>query len=225
MAASSSTTRERRGGQSFVAHQSASTDRAYSGDFGHTFLVSNDTVNGLRVTVNRGAHTKQYVPLLDYTDIGVNATPVLPDYLRLSVSGGFAMSPGLPTATPTWVYQVADDLSILRGQHQFGMGANYIRSRYDPESYTSAAGNTTFTGQVTGLGLADYMLGRAASFTVGTPTGAKMRSNYIGLYAQDNWRLSRMTLNAGLRWDPACRLTADLARLRISIARVSTPGS
>jgi len=183
--------------------KSASTDRAYSGVFGHTFLASNDTVNGLRVTVNRGAHTKQYVPLLDYTDIGVKATPVLPDYLRLSVSGGFAMSPGLPTATPTWVYQVADDLSILRGQHQFGMGANYIRSQYDPESYTSAAGNTTFTGQMTGLGLADYMLGRAASFTVGTPTGAKMRSNYIGLYVQDNWRPSpNVTLNAGLRWEP-----------------------
>jgi hypothetical protein len=183
--------------------KSASTDRAYSGVFGHTFLVSNTTVNAFRATVNRGAHTKQYVPLLDYNDIGVKATPVLPDYLRLSVSGGFAMSPGLPTATPTWVYQVADDLTILRAQHQFGFGANYIRSRYDPESFTSAAGNTTFTGQVTGLGLADYMLGRAASFTVGTPTGAKMRSNYIGLYAQDNWRLSpNVTLNVGLRWDP-----------------------
>ena len=43
---------------------SASTDRAYSGVFGHTFLVSNNTVNGFRVTVNRGAHTKEYVPLL-----------------------------------------------------------------------------------------------------------------------------------------------------------------
>ena len=62
--------------------RSASTDRAYSGVFGHTFLVSNNTVNGFRVTVNRGAHTKEYVPLLDYTDIGVKATPVLPDYLR-----------------------------------------------------------------------------------------------------------------------------------------------
>ena len=139
----------------------ASTDRAYSGVFGHTFLVSNNTVNGFRVTVNRGAHTKEYVPLLDYTDLGIKATPVLPDFFRMSVSGGFTLSPGLPTATPTWVYQVADDLSILRGEHQFGIGANYIRSRYDPESYTSAAGNTTFTGGVTGLGLADYMLGRA----------------------------------------------------------------
>jgi hypothetical protein len=182
---------------------SASTDKAYSGVVGHTFLISDNAVNGFRVTVNRGAHTKAYVPLVDYRDLGINATPILEKYLRLSVSGGFAMSPGLPTATPTWVYQASDDLSVVRGEHQFGFGANYIYSRYDPESFTTAAGNTTFTGGVTGLGLADYMIGAANSWTAGTPTGAKMRSNYIGLYAQDNWRLSpNVTLNAGLRWDP-----------------------
>ena len=48
--------------------------------------------------------------------------------------------------------QVSDDLSILRGEHQFGFGGNYIYSQYDPESYTSAAGNTSFNGGVTGLG-------------------------------------------------------------------------
>ena len=119
---------------------------AYSGVFGHTFLISNNTVNGFRVTVNRGAHTKAYVPTSDYSDLGIKATPVLPDFFRVNVSGGFSLSPGLPTATPTWVYQVADDMSILRGDHQFGIGANYIYSQYDPQSYTSAAGNTPFTG-------------------------------------------------------------------------------
>jgi hypothetical protein len=181
----------------------ASTDRAYSGVFGHTFLVSNNTVNGFRVTVNRGAHTKAYNPTLDYADLGIKATSVLPKFFRVNVSGGFQLNPGLPTATPTWVYQVADDLSILRGEHQFGIGANYIYSQYDPQSYTSAGGNTTFTGQATGQGLADYMLGRAQTHTAGTPTGAKMRSNYFGTYIQDNWRVSsNVTLNVGLRWDP-----------------------
>jgi hypothetical protein len=183
--------------------RSASMDGAYSGVLGHQFLISNTTVNSFRVTVNRGPHTKEYVPLLDYYDIGVKATPVLPEYLRLSVSGGFSMSPGLPTATPTLVYQVSDEMSTLRGDHQLGFGGNYIYSKYDPESYTSAAGNTSFNGGVTGLGLADFMIGRANQFTAGTPTGAKMRSNYIGLYVQDSWTMSpNVTLNIGLRWDP-----------------------
>jgi carboxypeptidase family protein/TonB-dependent receptor-like protein len=183
--------------------RAASMDGAYSGVFGHQYLISNTTVNGFRVTVNKGPHTKEYVPLIDYNDIGVKATPVLPEYLRLSVSGGFSLSPGLPTATPTLVYQVSDDMSILRGNHQLGLGANYIYSKYDPESYTSAAGNTSFNGSVTGLGLADFMIGRANQFVVGTPTGAKMRSNYIGLYVQDSWTVApNVTLNLGLRWDP-----------------------
>jgi hypothetical protein len=51
--------------------------------------------------------------------------------------------------------------------------------------------------------MADFLLGRAATFVAGTPTGAKMRSNYIGTYVQDNWRMtSNVTLNAGIRWDP-----------------------
>jgi hypothetical protein len=183
--------------------RAASMDGAYSGVFGHQYLLSNNTVNAFRVTVNRGPHTKEYVPQLDYIDLGIRATPVLPGFLRMNVAGGFTVTNGLPTATPTLVGQVTDDISILRGDHQFGIGANYIYSKYDPESFTSAAGNTSFNGSVTGLGLADFMLGRANQFTAGTPTGAKMRSNYFGVYFQDSWRLSpNVTLNAGIRWDP-----------------------
>lgn len=183
--------------------RAASSDGAYSGVFGHQFLVSSSTVNSFRVTYNNGPHTKAYIPQIDYYDLGIKATPVLPDFFRTSVSGGFTVSPGLPTATPTRVYQVSDDLSFLRGDHQFGIGGNYIYSRYDPQSYTTAAGNSSFTGNSTGLGMADFMLGRANSFTAGTPTGAKMRSNYIGLYVQDSWTMSpNVTLNIGLRWDP-----------------------
>ena len=30
-----------------------------------------------------------------------------------------------------------------------------------------------------------------------------MRSNYIGIYAQDNWQVgSKVSMNFGLRWDP-----------------------
>ena len=183
--------------------RAASTDNAYSGVFGDTYLLSSNTVNTFRATVLRGAHTKQSTELLDYNDLGIKATPVIPEFFRTGVTGAFSLSPGLPTATPTWVYQIADDISILRGDHQFALGANYIRGRYDPQSYTTAAGNSAFNGNSTGLGMADFLLGRASSFTAGTPTGAKMRSNYIGTYIQDNWRMTpNITMNVGMRWDP-----------------------
>ena len=72
----------------------ASTDRAYSGVFGHTFLISNNTVNGFRVTVNRGAHTKRVRSVGRIPDLGIKATPVLPDFFRVNVNGGFQLNPG-----------------------------------------------------------------------------------------------------------------------------------
>ena len=185
--------------------QSSFKNRVYSLAIGDTKLFGNNVVNSFRATLNRGNYTKDIVPLFDYSDLGVRATPVMQDYMRLAVTGGFSvMGPGaLPTGTPTWTYQFANDLSIVRGAHQFGVGADYIHNKYDSTSYLAASGNTSFTGQVTGLGLADFLLGRAASFSAGTLTGVNVQNHYIGIYAQDSWRISpNLTLNVGLRWDP-----------------------
>jgi hypothetical protein len=180
-------------------------NRVYSLVAGDTMLFGSTTVNSLRATVNRGNYSKDYTRLFDYSDLGIRATPLVPDLIRMAVTGGFSITggPALPGQTPTWTYQVADDLSLVRGAHQFGVGANYIFSRMDTQSFLAASGNISFSGQVTGLGLADFLLGRAASFSQGTITGLNVRSNYIGLYAQDNWRLSsNLTINAGVRWEP-----------------------
>ena len=185
--------------------QSAFKNRVYALALGDTKLFGNNVVNSFRATLNRGNYTKDIVPLFDYSDLGVRATPVMQDYMRLAVTGGFSvMGPGaLPTGTPTWTYQFADDLSIVRGAHQFGVGADYIHNKYDSTLYLAASGNTSFTGQVTGLGLADFLIGRAASFSAGTLTGVNVQNHYIGIYAQDSWRISpNVTINVGLRWDP-----------------------
>jgi hypothetical protein len=193
------------GKTAFSFSQSAFDNRVYSLALGDTVVLGNNTVNAFHATINRGNFGKQYSPLFDYSDLGVNATPVMADYMRLSVTGGFSIDgPGaLPTLTPTWTYQFADDYSTVRGGHQFGLGVDYIHNKYDSSSLLAAGGNTTFTGGITGLGLADFLIGRAASFSAGTPTGVHVQNHYLGLYVQDNWRVSsKLTLNAGVRWDP-----------------------
>src|SRR2546428_8340390 len=169
---------------------SAFKNRVYAFALGDTKLFGNNSVNAFHATINRGNYGKEYVPLVDYSDLGVKATPVMTDYMRLSVTGGFSvMGPGeLPTLTPTWTYQVADDLSVIRGRHQFGFGANYIQTKYDSTSFLAAAGNTTFTGQSTGLRLADFLLGRAASFSAGKVTRGRGPSRFIGGGARDSRR-------------------------------------
>jgi hypothetical protein len=193
-------------GRTFMSYSSSIfKNRSYSFVYGDTLIFGNNVVNGLRVTLNRGDYARDYIRLIDYTDLGIKATPVVPDYLRLSVTGGFSMMGGgaLPGETPTWTYQVADDLSVVRSNHQLGVGINYIHTRYDSISNLAATGNITFTGQVTGAGLADFVLGRAASFSQGSTSGLSLRQHYFGAYAQDSWRVNpNLTINAGVRWEP-----------------------
>jgi hypothetical protein len=62
----------------------------------------------------------------------------------------------------------------------------------------------------TGLGLADFLLGRPATFTQGQVYGPGGVMNYIGMYVQDAWKVaSNLTLNVGVRWDPYLPYTSD----------------
>jgi hypothetical protein len=180
-------------------------NRVYSFVFGDTMVLRPTDVDALRVTINRGDYRKFHTPTFDHSDLGIRATPQVDDLIRMSVSGAFSLygGPALPGETPTTTYQVADDLTMVRGAHQFGVGANYIYTAFESRSFLAASGNVNFTGQLTGLGLADFLLGRPASFSQGNVTGLSTRSQYIALYAQDSWRLSpNLTFSAGLRWEP-----------------------
>ena len=142
-------------------------DKVHSFVLGDTYLLGPNTVNSLRVTYNSSQINKGYVPFFDAKSLGVRniATP-LPGFTAFTVSGGFSLGPtgAKPSEIHTTAFQIVDDVSLVRGPHQIGFGANYIRSGLSSTSYGSAAGNFAFTGVNTGLGLADFLLGRPATF-------------------------------------------------------------
>src|SRR5438552_2652161 len=109
----------------------------------------------------------------------------------------------MPGYTNSTVYQVSDDLSMVRGAHQIGFGANYIRMLFNVLAGSAGPGNFKFTASNTGMGLGDFMLGKPNDFSQQNINTYYGRQNYVGLYLQDTWKAnSRLTVNAGIRWEP-----------------------
>jgi hypothetical protein len=184
---------------------SGADDLVNSGVFGHTFVLSASMVNSFRATFNRSAVAKTQTPTFDGPSLGIKMTTLVPGHLIATATGAIYSAQVFSYAAfdPTTDHQLADDLSLIKGNHQFGFGANWIRSVQNVYGPLNGDGNFTFNGQSTGLSMGDFLTGYASSFTQGGIQYDYERYHYIGLYAQDNWKLTQhLTVNYGLRWEP-----------------------
>jgi hypothetical protein len=100
-------------------------------------------------------------------------------------------------------YALNDDLSMIRGAHQMAFGASVSHGRDATFSTSRSSTNTTFNGSATGLGLADFMVGRLSDMTVAKPNSHHVKGTIFALYAGDTWKMSRnVTFSPGVRWQP-----------------------
>ena len=126
----------------------------------------------------------------------------------------------------TWEF--ADSLTMIRGKHTIGVGADYrtwLQKRnlagdflgqynFINENITSNVGGCANPGGICGTGnsVADFLLGyyntastfQPGPFANGKDAGNTNRYQFMSIapYVQDDWKVSnRLTLNLGLRWD------------------------
>lgn len=187
--------------------QTAGTDDTVNSlDVGHTYLLSTNALNSFHFTYNTDGITKFQVPVIDASDIGIPGIYMgIPHFSNISIGTDFASAGGFstPGLDHTTTYQLKDDFSLVKGSHQLQFGVSWIRPQQTSSFCVYCDGGWTFSGQLTGNAMADFIAGQLDSFTQAGLTHDDENWRYIGLYMQDSWKITpRLTLNYGLRWEP-----------------------
>jgi Carboxypeptidase regulatory-like domain/TonB dependent receptor-like, beta-barrel len=182
-------------------------NKANSFTLGENYVISSSTLNAVRFAYNRTNISRPDINFFSAPEVGINSYSYLQHYMLLTVTGGFTLGTGTETptniVTPSW--QISDDLTLVRGGHQYVVGGSFARWSTESHGNVRSPGQFTIDGTQTGLGLADFLLGKMGTNALvqAAPNTLDMRQAYVGLYAQDTWRVGpRLTLNYGVRWEP-----------------------
>ena len=97
---------------------------------------------------------------------------------------------------------LGDTFNWTHGNHTLKLGLTAKRSIYDTQAVGQRAGVNNISGFATGNPLADFMLGKSATFLQSNSPNVDTHQLSYGLFAQDDWRvMHRLTLNLGVRWE------------------------
>lgn len=183
--------------------ESGFDDLAQSLAIGDTRAFGSGAVSALRFAFNRSAVQRFTPDTFDPLDLGIHAYSYYPHVMAVGVDGGFTVFNQGPSRFVANSTQASEDLTLVRGRHQVAVGGDVAYWQYELKAHGRSGGDWEFTGQATGLGLADFLLGRVSSMEQGGPGYLTMDQWYVGLYAQDTWRpRERLTINTGVRWEP-----------------------
>jgi hypothetical protein len=156
----------------------------------------------------------------NFVDPGTEGIPVM---LTIdALASGFGGSNGIPQFFTENQFQYKDDVSVTKGKHGLKFGGEYRRTRNGSSFHNDQyghfynwGGESLITDGVFGdeedqayFGYPYYGGWFQAGAAVDTTNGQVpdfyrgYRASEAGMYAQDDWRVSsRLTLNAGLRWE------------------------
>jgi hypothetical protein len=172
-----------------------------------TWLVRSNMINVARASFNRIAANPTVTSGLNLQDLGFaysgsNATAAGLPFVM--VTGFFTTGDAQqPFASRTNnVFAATDDFSWVTGAHSFKFGGELRRDQIKVSFINRPNGDFTFSTQYTGNAAADFLLGFPVQFrqATGDPNLDGSSWVYAG-YGQDEYRISRVTLNAGVRYE------------------------
>jgi len=221
---------------------SDNTGRSQIVELGDTKTLGNASVNELRLAFTRlrflmhkptgGDNVTPKSLGFEQGPDTLGISPSLPQYahvpnIHLNNGLSFGASGGPLGVTETTV-QVIDNFSKVISTHTLTFGGQF---RYNQltEYNGGSNGDFTFNGEETGIDFADFLIGAPTGYSQGQGYPSYGRTRYIGLFAQDSWRIKpNLTLNYGVRWDvsrPWSEKNGQLETLVLGLQSTRFPGS
>ena len=94
-------------------------------------------------------------------------------------------------------------LSWTKGKHNLTFGYDLELDQSNINNTDLENGSFNFTDDVTGLAMANFLLGYEHTFSQTSGDFSDSRENPMGLFANDEWKISpRLTLDYGIRYEP-----------------------
>jgi len=147
--------------------------------------------------------------------LGAKIAATNPPELSINVSGYFNIETGhygaFNRANP---FMFTEDITKVKRKHELHFGGEVIRTTSPIANEFQQNGQYIFQSRLSGDNITDFLLGRAQSVVqAGGIYGSTLGTNGH-LFIQDNWKVTpRLTVNAGLRWDPYVPLHDTKGRL------------
>lgn len=212
-------------------------DRTWNATVQHQHIFQSRAVNSLRVGAN--GFSRDILTENHGTNVGaawgvnwLNVPAESFGYPVINVAGyskvGDAFS--LPILRDSATYQLADDLSVDRGDHLLKIGGEARHIRLNSKVDLFSRGQLSFTGAFTGSGLGDLLLG-LPTFGIQAQSNnpIAMRTDAVSAYIQDDWRVhSDLTLSLGVRYEyvsPPVDANDGMSTLDFSTGRIVQVGT
>jgi hypothetical protein len=123
--------------------------------------------------------------------------------LNLTIGGSFGEGGGVYGIWNRGDQAFREIATLTRGNNMLQFGGEAVRLTQPMANTFQEGGTFQFTNNLTGNNLADFELGTVSNFIQGGGLYLNLTGINWSAFIQDDWKATpRITLSAGLRWDP-----------------------
>lgn len=168
------------------------------------YLITPTFVNTIRLTYTRFNYQESIPFDDDLADFGAtdfnHAGGVVKSRPLVQITNRFRLGPGRHRQRLSQNYALSWNMSWVKGNHNFKWGLDTQRNQFLYRDNRATGSEWQFTGNRTGLPMADFVTGRARRVRQASPIEFDHRYIQSGIFFQDSFKIRRnVTMTVGVR--------------------------